>query len=67
MSVSVELITKMEENFDDSASEGRFWYQIHGSGALCIWVAKGGEADRIHKAYGPAAWLRVSGDQQKPI
>lgn len=50
-----------EEHRTDSEEEGRYSYEIHGSGALLVWVKRGGEADSIHIAYGPGAWISVSG------
>ncbi len=65
MSVSVVLGTNAVIEFDDNKEEGRFWYQVHSSGALFVFVAKGGEADRAEIVYGPAAWRSVTGNASK--
>jgi hypothetical protein len=53
-----------EERRIDSEEEGRFSYEIHSSGALLIWVKHGGGADSIHIAYGPGAWISVTGTKR---
>jgi hypothetical protein len=45
--------------------DGRYWYEIHSSGALVIWLGKGGESATTEAVYGPGAWIRVSGDRQR--
>lgn len=67
MSVSVVLGTNQVIDFNDNKEEGRFWYQVHSSGALFVFVAKGGEADRPDTVYGPAAWRSVTGDAGKAL
>jgi hypothetical protein len=66
MTVSVALMTKATSDFKDTEQDGRFWYVIHPSGALCVMVAKGGGPEKIHKAYGPAAWLSAEGQAGRP-
>ncbi|MGW3625670.1 hypothetical protein [Streptomyces sp. NPDC000880] len=53
--------TADEERRTDSEEEGRYTYEIHSSGALLIWVKRGSEPDMLHIAYGPGAWISVSG------
>ncbi|WP_405543958.1 hypothetical protein OG478_22875 [Streptomyces phaeochromogenes] len=65
MSVAVVLNTNLLIEFDDSPEEGRFWYQVHNSGALVVFAAKGGDADRTEIVYGPAAWRSVKGNASK--
>ncbi|MGW0495051.1 hypothetical protein ACWD0Z_06310 [Streptomyces sp. NPDC003007] len=65
MSVSISLVTKVSSKFEDNEQEGRFSYLIHPSGALCVMVSKGSEQAKIHKAYGPAAWLSAEGESSQ--
>ncbi|MCW2869561.1 MAG: hypothetical protein JWL99_881 [Streptomyces oryziradicis] len=54
----------VEERRPDG-DEGRYSYEIHSSGALIIWVARGGgEAAEVDVAYGPGAWIKASGTRR---
>ncbi|MFF7203233.1 hypothetical protein [Streptomyces sp. NPDC008141] len=54
------------EVFHRDGEEDHYEYEIHASGALIVWSIKRGAADAVLEAYGPGAWLKVSGSVYQP-
>jgi hypothetical protein len=70
MSVFVKLmdgVSDPQEPEDDwtnrwvSSSGTQYEYKIHESGALLVFVKKGGEMKKTEVAFAPSAWLKVAG------
>ncbi|QKW10411.1 hypothetical protein HUT18_32365 [Streptomyces sp. NA04227] len=50
----------VEERRDDGDTV-QYMYEIHGSGTLIVWANQHGGMPEIEVAYGPGAWIKVSG------
>lgn len=70
MSVFVKLVDGVSDPQDPkdgwtnrwvSSSSAQHEYKIHDSGALLVWVKKGGDAKKVEVVFSPSAWLKVAG------